>query len=982
MPLVSEKSASVQGGGLSSRSTSKYAGGFQMNDATADLMENFADKDGISDKTWSRRLVEGYLSTFKWYFPMRDKENGPKLSIAYAFYEHVTLPRYFSGTEEADHVQRKAERGETEEGTRLFSPWTTKSSSFIEWGIGIDSYFSSLKMASFMLFVAGLLNWYVMRYYASSDYSEDKDGGLSVFLKGSAICSTFEWAVCPNCTSSEFDTNDDTKVKYGVAADGAILVLRNACGDDLLGVGLVNYCTFFLLAICLMLMSAYLTAREIRSDEDKLTATDYSVVVRNPPPDAYNPDAWRDFFEKFATKQVTCVTVAVNNEKMLRKLINRRNHRNNLRLVLPPGTDMDDEDLVQNKIAELEREKDSEPKGCLFHLCNTCIFPLLNTFDMFLPPHTLFEKVVSLTEEVKELQKQEYQVTSVFVTFETEDGQRAALSALSVGEVDIMANNMSSYPGTVFQERVLRVQEPTEPSAVRWLDLSESFTSRILYRVLSLFITLCVVTVTGICVGAARNAVGTGLSGPLVSVFNSIIPYVVKILMMFESHYTEGSYQTSLYLKITLFRWINTAVLVKLITPFTGTITDGGTDVLPSIVAIFYSELFITPALKMFDISGNIKKHILAPRAANPGTDEQQFYWNVLDLGERYTDFSKVLFLCFFYSALFPAGFFFGCAILLVQQITDKYCLMRIWGPTAAIGSQLAVFSRRYFFNGALLAYILVGAFTWAQFPYDNICDPDTNDGNDYSGTYTNVTLLSQTVLDSVSVTQSTDVQFCEQSWRESNVFAFPPTSRLQDGSLSWMSSEQEKLSNIYGWTAVAVLVLFFVIFFGSASMNLFLSMFRNTYTAQGQNQLVDYSSNPEIFAYVPQITLPSFAFPLLACDVDDIYQNLIGWTDEDNSYDYYNLMFDVPYDGMKRTRIMKKNTRGKGQIRDSVNYKENSNSGGVKVGFNSVEVSDNPRPIFSVIKHYPPPWLQKLLDDENVDHADKSKSDESFEED
>ena len=78
----------------------------------------------------------------------------------------------------------------------------------------------------------------------------------------------------------------------------------------------------------------------------------------------------------------------------------------------------------------------------------------------------------------------------------------------------------------------------------------------------------------------------------------------------------------------------------------------------------------------------------------------------------------------------------------------------------------------------------------------------------------------------------------------------------------------------------------------------------------------------------------------------------------------------------------MEKSTRGKGQIRDSIDYKENSNNGGVKVGSNGVKVSDNPPPIFSVIKHYPPPWLQKLLDDENVDHTDEIKSDEHFRQD
>ena len=35
---------------------------------------------------------------------------------------------------------------------------------------------------------------------------------------------------------------------------------------------------------------------------------------------------------------------------------------------------------------------------------------------------------------------------------------------------------------------------------------------------------------------------------------------------------------------------------------------------------------------------------------------------------ERYTDFSKVLFLCFFYAALLPSSFIFGFAILMTQH--------------------------------------------------------------------------------------------------------------------------------------------------------------------------------------------------------------------------------------------------------------------------------------------------------------------------
>jgi hypothetical protein len=145
---------------------------------------------------------------------------------------------------------------------------------------------------------------------------------------------------------------------------------------------------------------------------------------------------------------------------------------------------------------------------------------------------------------------------------------------------------------------------------------------------------------------------------------------------------------------------------------------------------------------------GNLKKHVLAPRANTQAEMNLAFQGTFYNLGERYTDLTKVLFVVFFYSALYPLTFFFGAAILFVQYYvrspnrivpqgvsiansrtqpsmlaffnsqTDKYCLMRIWASSSSLGGELAKFSRRYFFSGALLAMAIVSAYAYAQFPY------------------------------------------------------------------------------------------------------------------------------------------------------------------------------------------------------------------------------------------------------------------------
>ena len=53
--------------------------------------------------------------------------------------------------------------------------------------------------------------------------------------------------------------------------------------------------------------------------------------------------------------------------------------------------------------------------------------------------------------------------------------------------------------------------------------------------------------------------------GPItISVSNLVFPEFAKWLTEFEAHFSEGDKQTSLYFKIALFRWINTAILITI----------------------------------------------------------------------------------------------------------------------------------------------------------------------------------------------------------------------------------------------------------------------------------------------------------------------------------------------------------------------------------------------------------------------------------
>lgn len=209
---------------------------------------------------------------------------------------------------------------------------------------------------------------------------------------------------------------------------------------------------------------------------------------------------------------------------------------------------------------------------------------------------------------------------------------------------------------------------------------------------------------------------------------NILVPKVCDFINAFESHSTEGSRQCSLYIKIALFRWFNSAICLSIVVGFIETISieDGNEEekqsLTYSVYPLIFAEMFTVPILKMADIVGNIRKHILAPRARNQDEMNACFIGGRFELAERYTDATKVLFVALFYSSILPESFFLGAAALLIHFAVGKFSLFRLWRPTADIGPVLARLSRNYFFSVALITHVVMSAYWWSGYPYDKVC--------------------------------------------------------------------------------------------------------------------------------------------------------------------------------------------------------------------------------------------------------------------
>ena len=76
-----------------------------------------------------------------------------------------------------------------------------------------------------------------------------------------------------------------------------------------------------------------------------------------------------------------------------------------------------------------------------------------------------------------------------------------------------------------------------------------------------------------------------------------------------ESHRSEGHKQTSLYIKIAAFRWVNTAIVITIVTPFTSTLAPQN-GLITQIAALYFAEIVTTNGIQLADPMGKKKEYV------------------------------------------------------------------------------------------------------------------------------------------------------------------------------------------------------------------------------------------------------------------------------------------------------------------------------------------------------------------------------------
>ena len=413
--------------------------------------------------THSRRLAR-YLSRFSWYCPSA-ADRRVMLDKAWAYFEHTTLPRYHEKKpgESSHDLFVEAEPGEQNGNTKLYPILSTPETDLADFGIGVGVYFYTLRMMSIIMLVAGTISIPNLIYFGSDKYNSSHEFNHHQALLSSAVCTDQSWEACPTCNLSQWDYFPASFSRYAefTKEDGAKLsfIRINHCSITR-NAGIIALVTMLFVCLAIYLLMKVTKRKENEFDFSQQTSSDYAMAISNPPPDAKDEKEWRDFFSRFG--HVSSITIAYDNEALLYKLLARRKLVLKLEQIMPPGVEVDPQNI--NKAVG-----QAQPVSWYWKLYG------------MLDGETIQKQIADIDEVIaNDLANRQYNVTHVFVIFESEASQRAALKAFRLPWLKIKTNDLSGVDKNIIfrGKHLLEIIRAPEPETVRWQDLNETFKVR------------------------------------------------------------------------------------------------------------------------------------------------------------------------------------------------------------------------------------------------------------------------------------------------------------------------------------------------------------------------------------------------------------------------------------------------------------------------------------------------------------------------
>lgn len=545
----------------------------------------------------------------------------------------------------------------------MYPVMTAFIQTFAHFGTGIGIYFLQLPVLSIISLLGGMIMIMAIYAFNNDNYGVGNDSNRLVSI--SATCEAPRMVVavhgCPNgAATCEVEYRPNCELPFfAVIADMGLSVF-----------------------VCLALFASKLLEGEMIEELDEAiqTAQDYSVEVTDPNADADDPDEWRAYFEQFGPVQYISIT-RKNNVLMDNILIRHKMGRDYKQLLheaqFPElfGSCCSSEQRHNRKIRALESEIKAQD-----------------------------ELLIDMYDSV-------YDVCRVYVTFNTEEAQRACKSALEVANIDAILDR-----GEIKQEfkfrgaNVLNIAEPVEPGGVLWHNMEIPNLTR---NINTVFTYLLIIVMLGglwfLVIYVSK--ISSLLLAAIIGAIDAGLPTIFTLLADMAYPHCEGARQSSIQIKLFVAR-----ILLSTIFPFAQQSWKKvlSEDYIRQIIQVQLFSCFLSPFINLLDLYGITMRNIIAPFISITQEELNSrwlgTYWI---LAERYTAISKILFISLFYALLYPAGLLISTAAFLFTFCVDRFLLLRRWQPVPMLGPQIAVRVR----HQALLA-VCVHMWATTRFIY------------------------------------------------------------------------------------------------------------------------------------------------------------------------------------------------------------------------------------------------------------------------
>ena len=217
-----------------------------------------------------------------------------------------------------------------------------------------------------------------------------------------------------------------------------------------------------------------------------------------------------------------------------------------------------------------------------------------------------------------------------------------------------------------------------------------------------------------------------------------------------------------------------------------------------------------------------------------------------------------------------------------------------------------------------------------------------------YHGTWTLIESQEEVTL----TDSNAEHGFCSQNLLRK--FTVSPLPSLILDHNEWMNSSQQTFSQIFVWVMIGILIVIVAtIVLWTVSRAIYTLFFRDFKVSKTLDDR-RFEDVEEIRGYVPQVVVNGYIYPFLLCDIGQIDNDIIGWSDAYSTYDAHNLIYDVPKVAAAKYQL------GTDSKLSSVSFADNE----VEV------ISCSDPPIFSIAKSWVKP-LQKSEQQENDDEVE-----------